>query len=266
MDISSLRILVVEDHGFQRWALGHMLEGLGARHVFSASDGQAALDFVRAAAEPIDIVVSDLDMPGMDGMEFIRHLTNECRDTSLIIVSSLERSLISSVEGMARAYGANLIGAVQKPATAKQMESVIRRHERRSAASLPAAGPEFAADEILEALARREIEPFFQPKVDMRTRRVHGAEALARWRHPRYGLVHPQAFVAALEAAGGIGELTMAMVTDAARNCRRWRQEGIDASVSVNVSIMCLADVTLADRMTAVVEAHGVFPGTWCSR
>ena len=51
--------------------------------------------------EPVDIVVSDLDMPGMDGMEFIRHLVNECRDASLIIVSSMERSLIASVEGMA---------------------------------------------------------------------------------------------------------------------------------------------------------------------
>ena len=259
-DISELRFLVVEDHGFQRWALGNMLQGLGARHVFSAPDGQAALDFVKSADEPVDIVVSDLDMPGMDGMEFIRHLTRECRDASLIIVSSLERSLIASVEGMARAYGANLIGAVEKPATARKMEAVIRLHAARADAIASVAGPEFALEEILAGLGRGEFEPFFQPKVEVRSGIVRGAEALARWRHPRHGLVPPKAFMTVLEAAGKVDELTIAMVADGARACRRWRETGIEASVSVNVSITCLADLTLAERMAAIVEAQGVSP------
>ena len=259
-EISRLRFLVVEDHGFQRWALGNLLQGLGARHVFSAQDGQAALDFVRGAAEPIDIVVSDLDMPGMDGMEFIRHLTLECKETSLIIVSSLERSLVASVEGMARAYGANLIGAVEKPATARQMEAMIHLHAQRVTAVATAAAPVFGIEEILAAIGRGEFEPFFQPKVDMRTGTVRGAEALARWRHPEHGIVHPSAFIATLEEGGEIDGLTAAMVAQAARACQRWKEAGIEASVSVNLSITCLADVTLADRMTAIVEGQGLSP------
>ena len=196
MEISSLRFLVVEDHGFQRWALGNMLQGLGARYVFSAQDGQAALDFVRGAEDPIDIVVSDLDMPGMDGMEFIRHLSTECRDASIIIVSSLKPSLIAGVEGMARAYGANLIGAVEKPVTARKMEAAIRGHVQRGTAIASAEAPVFGVAAILAGIARGEFEPFFQPKVDRRTGTICGAEALARWRHPEQGLLPPKTFVA----------------------------------------------------------------------
>lgn len=259
-DVSQLRFLVVEDHGFQRWALGNMLQGLGARYVFSAPDGQAALDFVRTSEEPFDVVVSDLDMPGMDGMAFIRHLTAESRDASLIIVSGMERSLIAGVESMARAYGANLLGAIEKPATARKLESVIRMHSGRACAPAPTVVHTFDAAEVIAGLAAGEFEAFFQPKVEMATRQVRGAEALARWRHPRLGLTQPKAFVGTLEASGALEGLTVAMVAGAARGCRRWIESGIDASVSVNLSLTSLEDVALADRMTALVESHGLDP------
>jgi CheY-like chemotaxis protein len=74
MKTGGLRFLVVEDHGFQRWLVANMLEGLGAECVISAGDGQAALELLSGREPPIDVIVTDLDMPGMDGMEFIRHL------------------------------------------------------------------------------------------------------------------------------------------------------------------------------------------------
>ncbi|HET7731855.1 MAG TPA: EAL domain-containing response regulator [Usitatibacter sp.] len=259
-DISRLRFLVVEDHSFQRWALGNMLEGLGARYVFAAADGRAALDFMRGSDEPVDIVVSDLDMPGMDGMEFIRHLVAECRDASLIIVSSMERALIASVEGMARAYGANLLGAVEKPATARKLASVIRLHGGLSRAEAAAPLRVFPVDDVIAGIRRGEIEAFFQPKVQIETGSLRGAEALSRWRHPRHGLVHPKAFIPSLEAAGLMGELSEAVVASAARGCRAWNEEGFDVSVSVNLSLTTLEDLTLAERMTAIVESCGLEP------
>ena len=57
-----------------------------------------------------------------------------------------------------------------------------------------------------------------------------------------------------------MNELTVAMVADSARACRRWKEAGIEASVSVNLSLHSLDDVTLAERMTAIVEAQGVTP------
>src|ERR1700752_1462734 len=103
MKLDDIRFLVVEDHGFHRWVTGNVLQTMGAVHVFSANDGRAALDILADINPPIDIVVSGLDMPGMDGMEFIRHLGQNWSPVSLIVASGLDATLVSSVETMARA-------------------------------------------------------------------------------------------------------------------------------------------------------------------
>jgi len=260
MDIANLRFLVVEDQGFQRWVLGNLLKGLGARFIFPAPDGNTALELIREADEPIDVVVSDLDMPGMDGMEFIRHLTKEAPGASLIIVSGLERSLIDTVEKMARAYGANLLGAVEKPPTAARLEGLIRLNESRAVHGAKRAIRKYEPAEILAGIRRGEFEPFFQPKVAVESRRMRGAEANARWNHPQEGLVFPSAFIEPLERAGLIDELTAKMVEASARACRRWIDSGLAATVAVNLSVKSLSDLALADRMTAMVEAQGLRP------
>ena len=106
-----------------------------------------------------------------------------------------------------------------------------------------------------------EFEPFFQPKVELATGRVEGAEALARWRHPRRGIVGPCAFIAALEDNGLIDALTWVILRKAAAFCRVWRAaSGWDVRVSVNLSIRSLADVHLADHVTEIVRAERVEP------
>ncbi len=255
--IASLRFLIVEDHGFQRWMASNIVQGMGAAAVYSAADGREALDMLATIDPPIDIVVSDLDMPGMDGMEFIRHLGERGTGVSLVLVSSLAPSLVATVEGMARAYGVRLLGSIEKPANAKKLEAVIGRHalERPT----PRAVEAFTAEEVAQGLRANQFEAYFQPKVDPRTREMKGAEAIARWRHPVKGVLLPHSFIPALEASGGVDDLAYAVAAQAARNARLWRAS-VDATVSVNLSIVSLADVNLAERMVEVVEAEGLEP------
>jgi len=257
-DIATLRFLVVEDHGFQRWMAGNLLQKLGATAVYSAGDGQAALDILATVDPPIDVIISDLDMPGMDGMEFIRHVGERASAASLILLSSLDPLLVASVESMAHAYGVHLLGAVEKPANAAKLLAAIERHT--SVASGEQAVEIASTGEVATAILRNEFEAFFQPKVDPMTRVVKGAEAIARWRHPQKGVISPRSFLQSLEASGMMDRLTNAMLAQAARNCRVWRAAGVDASVSVNLSLASLADVSLAERMVAGVEAEGLEP------
>jgi EAL domain-containing protein (putative c-di-GMP-specific phosphodiesterase class I) len=112
----------------------------------------------------------------------------------------------------------------------------------------------------VHGIARDEFEPYFQAKVELATGRVRGAESLARWHHPQQGIVLPVSFVRALEEASQIDALTMSLLAKAAAACKRWRAAGLDLSVSVNVSLVSLADTGLADRVLAVVSRHGVDP------
>ena len=262
MKIAEMRFLIAEDHDFQRRQLARMLESLGARDIRQAADGHAALQLIQDAVHPVDIVISDLDMPGMDGMEFIRHLGESKARLSVILASSLDRNLIASVQTMTEAYGVNMLGIVEKPLSLGKLESLIGRHRPAQVqAQRPrAAGATFTLEEILAGLKADEFEPYIQPKVDLVTRSVKGAEALARWRHPQHGIIAPYAFISLLEGNGLIDELMWVMLRKAAATCRDWRAAGLYATVSVNLSLKSLGDVQLAERVTELVRNRDLEP------
>src|SRR5262249_7371396 len=115
MGIEELHLLVAEDHDFQRKTLVRMLTGMGGKNGSEAPNGQAALDIFKNRLRRIDIIISDLEMPGMDGMEFMRHIGEANLPVSVIISSALDSALISSVETMTKAFGVTLLGAIEKP-------------------------------------------------------------------------------------------------------------------------------------------------------
>ena len=260
MAIGELTFLVAEDHDFQRKTLVRMLQGLGAKTVLEAADGKLALDAFRDLTQPIDIIICDLDMPEMDGMEFIRHVGEAGVPVSLILSSALERSLIASVETMTRAYGINLLGAVDKPATPQKLGDLIAKHGQSQAAAKKSPMQQMPSAEIAEGLAAAQFEPFLQPKVALDTGEVIGAEALVRWRHPVKGLIPPAAFIATLEAEGMIDELTWVMLDKSAAIVAQWSKLGLPYTISVNLSLKSLDDPKLADSITEAVRRQGVDP------
>jgi EAL domain-containing protein (putative c-di-GMP-specific phosphodiesterase class I)/FixJ family two-component response regulator len=261
MQIQELRFLVAEDHDFQRRTLVRMLTVLGAKHVAEAADGRAALELFRAAAQPVDIIISDLEMPGMDGMEFIRHVGATGVPVSVILSSALDPALVSSVETMTQAYGIALLGAIEKPVTAQKLGDLIRRYAPpKPKAAKPAAGEPIPLEEIRQGLKNGEFVPFFQPKVKLRDGTVTGAEALARWLHPKKGVIGPYAFIGPLEENGLIDNLTWAMLEKSAKLCRDWTSNGLEATISVNLSLKSLTDPGLADRVTETVQGQGLDP------
>jgi EAL domain-containing protein (putative c-di-GMP-specific phosphodiesterase class I)/CheY-like chemotaxis protein len=255
--LSKLKFLAVEDHEFQRGMLLKMLARLGATQVSTAADGDAALKIVLSPGAAIDIIISDLDMPGMDGLEFMRHVGEARIPVAIILASALEGVLLDSVETMTRAYGVKILGVIQKPITLEKLAALIKLHlpaqVNPSLAQTDALS--FSIEEIVQGIGNDEFEPFFQPKVELATGRIKGAEALARWRHPQQGTVAPYAFVGPLEAHSQIDKLTWLILSKSADFCCEWRtKSGLDVNVSVNVSAKSLADVNFADRVTELVK------------
>ena len=171
-----LSFLVVEDHEFQRAMLVKMLKGLNAKKVYTAADGRAALELLRTLDTPPDVIISDLDMPAMDGMELMRHIGAARSGASLIVASALERNVLSSVETMATAYGINFLGTIEKPVTPLKLEELILVHKPAAGRATRAGrgSPIFAAEEIVDGLENNEFEAYFQPKVEIATGRVDG--------------------------------------------------------------------------------------------
>lgn len=261
--MKSLRILVAEDHNFQRKAIVHMLSSLGIENVWQASNGKQALEILGSEqGRPMDIVLSDLDMPEMDGMEFIRHMARQYPDISIIIMSSMDRTLITSVEKMAKSYGLRLLGAVEKPLLLEQFRKILVLHQQtqKKTTQATATAASFTLEEVLQAVHEKQIEPFMQPKVGLQAGRLVGAEALARWIHPQHGVIVPEAFIPLLERSGHMEELTLLMLEKTANACRLLHDKGHSLVMSVNLSLSSLDDITLAERITQVVRKAGVDP------
>ena len=114
------------------------------------------------------------------------------------------------------------------------------------------------AADLREALETDGLDVCFQPKVELATGVVRGAEALVRWNHPRLGRVRPDEFITIAEHTGDIRALTMVVMRKALAECRGWRDLGLDLSVAVNLSARNLLDLHLVDDVAAVIDEAGV--------
>ncbi len=111
-------------------------------------------------------------------------------------------------------------------------------------------------------LERGEYELHYQPKVDLTSGLVTGAEALLRWRHPSQGLVPPGSFIAAAERSGLIVPIGAYVIDEACRQMAAWREAGLrDLGVAVNVSARQFAQGDLEELVRGSLERHGVEPG-----
>jgi EAL domain-containing protein (putative c-di-GMP-specific phosphodiesterase class I) len=113
--------------------------------------------------------------------------------------------------------------------------------------------------ELRTALAGNELELYYQPKVRLSDLHVTGVEALVRWNHPTRGRLSPDAFLPLAEEAGLMPALSELVLGRAIRRVARWRTEGLDVTVAVNLSGSCILPC-LPHQILTLLEEHDVPP------
>jgi len=259
--VPPFRALILEDHDFQRHIGVQILKHCGASEVLEASGGAIALDLVRTASSPIDVLLCDLNMPGMDGLAFLRHIAEQGSTSSVILGSSLDPAIIRTAEIMAKSYGIRLLGVVEKPLSGAKLMPLLLRHFSPGKASARPTIQAATFDEVKSGISQRQFGPFFQPQVDMRSGALVGVEALMRWHHPSRGLVPPAVFIPVMESAGLISPATLMMIEESLIHCRRWRAAGLEVPIAVNLSPESLRDTSLPEQIEALTQAAGIAPG-----
>ena len=165
------------------------------------------------------------------------------------------------------------VGVAVLPEHASDAEHLLRRADiamygaksARTGYAVYTAGQEeqsrdrvvLAAD-LRRALSDGEILLHFQPKADMRTGEVVGVEALVRWAHPERGLVSPADFIPFAEQTELIHPLTERVLDLALAQSARWREQGLELRMAVNISVANLLDARLPDLVQALLARHGV--------
>jgi EAL domain-containing protein (putative c-di-GMP-specific phosphodiesterase class I) len=142
--------------------------------------------------------------------------------------------------------------------SAKVARGTVQLYEASSDVHTPARLA--LAAELKEGLDRSELFLEYQPKIDVRTGRTVGFEALSRWNHPRHGRMMPDEFLPVVENTGLIGPLTLDVLDKALTSAAIWRRAGHPLPVSVNLSVRHLTDLSLPHHISLLLAKHGLPP------
>ncbi len=115
------------------------------------------------------------------------------------------------------------------------------------------------SSEMYRALKKEEFVPFFQPKVDLKTRQLVGAEALIRWNHPKRGLLSPSEFIPIFYSNGFITQLDLYVFKTVCSHLRKWINSGITIiPISINMSQISMMDLELPDKLFAIMDTYNI--------
>ena len=258
--MAGLSVLVVEDHAFQRRTAVMLLRNLGVGEVSEAGDGAEALARLKEIGAP-DVILCDIDMPGMDGVEFVRHVAETEGAGAVIIASALDAKVVQAVGSVSEGYGLQVLGAIEKPLTARRLGELLAAYRPRARPSVPAAGGwSISGDDARAAIDDGRISFLLQPIVDVATGQVTAVEASPGWDEPGRGSVPADAFVPVLERDGLLGSLFELALSQV---CERLGATARDVDVPVAVALApeALQDADLPDRVAGVARAASVDPG-----
>ena len=114
--------------------------------------------------------------------------------------------------------------------------------------------------ELRQAIEQDDLQIHYQPKLNVATGQISDAEALVRWQHKRHGLMSPDSFIPLAERSGLIRNLSYWVLNEALRQASEWQAEGINISLSVNLSTQDLANHELPDLIDQLLAAHSISP------
>ncbi|MGN9467129.1 EAL domain-containing response regulator [Pseudomonas syringae] len=267
----SLKVLILEDHPFQLMALHQMLNANQVFDVLAADSVEVARLSLQSRG-PVDIAICDLQMEGPDGLELIRFMAENGLARALIIVSCSAACVLEGVAQLALAQGLNVLGYMQKPASAGALYELLEAYGpgRSDCIEQAASGSTFSAlcaIELFDPTGSGPIDvasiaeqwiTYFQPKVSLQGELL-GAEALVRWQHPVYGLLAPGRFIEAIEAEGLTVALTWRVLDQALQfSAQAMREQGEALSVAVNIDPQVLQQLDFAEQITQALARHGV--------
>jgi len=251
------QILVVDDHQIFLELIRRHLYRLGFDQVTTCISPIDALQMIEEAPTRFDSLIIDLQMPALDGVSLLRHLSQVPFRGAVIITSSIDGRVLETAGRVGKALGLDIRGILPKPASPEKLLQLLGA-ARPTVARDVAPEPQYAPELIARGLQHGEFVPHYQPQISLADGRLIGVEALARWAHPRHGMILPGRFIRSAEESGLICELTLPLVARVLNQARAWEQAGLDITVSVNVAMASCLRPDFPDQLNVAIKQSGL--------
>ncbi|WP_373975155.1 EAL domain-containing protein [Chitinibacter sp. SCUT-21] len=251
------KILIVDDSQVQRGLIKAMCHQLPNIETLEASDGRWASRLLQMQND-IDLVITDLNMPGMDGIELLQQLARDATPPAVLLISGYKPELLEGCVLAAVQLGISRVAQMAKPLNPEKMQATIHSllDEQPDEGSTTQALPLI---EIINGLAHNQFCAHYQPIWRIGDRKLMQCEALARWQHPQRGLLGPAFFIDRLEHDGYISLLTR-RIAQTSMDLLRQLAPKDTLHVSLNLARPQLNDAELLDRIEHELRLRRLSP------
>lgn len=251
------RVLIIDDEH----AVCELIEAVAESAGFQAVSASEPESIRTALQGDFDLVVLDLALGLVDGIEVMGELGSRHRGLPLILVSGADQSLLESAGRIAELHKLRVIGTFSKPVALDVLRAAMLEWSEVTIRNLDPTGPKVVIhpDELLDPGC---LYLAYQPKVSTTDGTVVGAEALVRWRHVEHGEISPAILVSIIEREGRTSELLEAVMQMAARDRASHRALAELEDVSLNISVLDLDDDELPRRALHVLSTSAQ-PERW---
>ncbi|MNJ20488.1 Phytochrome-like protein cph2 [compost metagenome] len=258
-----LTVLVLEDEPFQRLVTVTALEKVLPGSILQAADGDEAVA-VLASYNAVDIALCDLKMAGMDGLGFLRHASSSGKVRAVVLCSELEPILRQATVSMIHCLGLTFLGDLGKPFNLEAFSQLVTRYREHcsippkslSPADLP------PLSDVQRGLDNGEFEAYYQPKVSLEGQLLVGAEVLARWAHPQWGVLAPAHFLPVMEQHELIDRMFWHLFEQGLALHQQLASKGRAISLAFNLHPAQLACSALTERIPELLKRAGVPPAS----
>jgi EAL domain-containing protein (putative c-di-GMP-specific phosphodiesterase class I) len=245
--MESNHLLVIDDEPLMASVIGKVARLLGFDVI--TTDDPSDLRTRLRTWRP-NVIVLDLMMPGLDGFEVLGILKEESSNARILIVSGLDRPMIDAARDLAIRNGLHIFGVLTKPFEIDALSGLLR-------AAL-SDGEAVNAATLTQALVNGELYLEYQPQIDLRTRQPTGVEALLRWRHPRFGLVPPSAFLPLVEQQDLLAAMAIWVIGAALAQKHDWLDQGLDLDMAINLSARDFAATDIGGAVESACAEHAM--------